>query len=130
MEIKKNISLTAILSVAIIIGSCKKEKADEPETVTSSISCEDKSFTYTNDVAQILNTSCAFTGCHNTATSSSAAGINLDNYTSAKAEAEKARFLNSIRHENTLNPMPKGGSKLSDEKIKTIECWIEQGFSE
>ena len=99
------------------LNSCSDDPVEpEPEPKT----------TYIADVAPILNASCNFSGCHNIG----AANGSVANYTDAKVFAEGDRLLGALKHEDGFSPMPKNNSKLSDDKIATIEQWIADGILE
>lgn len=87
--------------------------------------CNGVTSTYTDDVAFIINTSCAIPGCHNS--SSRANGIDLSTYEKVRDESNNRRFLGAIRREPGFSAMPQGSVKLSDNSINKIACWIENG---
>lgn len=87
--------------------------------------CNNVMATYTDDVAFIINTGCATSGCHSA--SARANGIDLSTYEKVKEESARRRFLGAINREPGFSPMPSGGAKLSETSIATITCWIENG---
>ena len=110
------------LSIFLITGtlaffSCKKEAV--------TYDCTSTAPTYTKDIKPIMDASCASSGCHSA--QNPAEGINLSSYTGTKGAAAKDDFLASIQQTGSAKAMPKGGSKLSDDKIKLIYCWIQNG---
>ncbi|PCJ63942.1 MAG: hypothetical protein COA58_15030 [Bacteroidetes bacterium] len=82
--------------------------------------------TYTADAAPILNSSCAFTGCH----VSGASIGSLANFADAKAFAGFGKLLKVINHEDGVQPMPRNSDKLSDANITSIEKWVADGLLE
>jgi hypothetical protein len=102
---------------AILGYGCKKE--------ATTYDCTSVVPTYNTDIAPIMNASCAVSGCHTS--NSNAGGINLSGYAATKSASMGGNFLPSIQHSGSADRMPKGGSKLSDDKIKLIYCWIENG---
>lgn len=116
------------------ISACEKDKAEPigggnpQDTVTQLTLCDTVNFTYTADVEPIIKGNCSFSGCHGNGSQSG--GVNLNSYSSVAAEAQKAQFLGSIKHESGFSRMPQGRPKLSDEQIETIECWIKQNTPE
>ena len=84
--------------------------------------CDSSVFTYSGAVAVIMSTYCV--GCHNP--NSLGGGIDLSNYTGAKAAA-LGRMMGSINHTSGYSAMPKGGNKLSDCQILQIQKWIQAG---
>ena len=61
-------------------------------TTTTTTDCTGITPTYTNDIASVMNNSCALSGCHNS--SSKSAGIDLSTYDKVKPNPPKATFLN------------------------------------
>ena len=106
-----------LLTGVLAFFSCKKE------TVT--YDCTATTPTYTKDIKPIMDASCAFSGCHSS--QGPAEGIDLSSYTGTKGAAAKSNYLASIQQNGSAKAMPKGGSKLSEDKIKLIYCWIQNG---
>lgn len=118
----KNNSLYFVLLFTIgLTFSCKKDKADDPEVIPPA-TCPTISFA--TDVLPIFQSSCAFSGCHSTASASD--GIRLSNYAEANA-VDTNRLLGAIKHTAGFDNMPQGAPKLEASKIQKIECWIRQG---
>jgi hypothetical protein len=123
--------ITACLAVTV---GCEKEKAEPSgggnpqDSVVQKTLCDTVSFTYTTDVEPIIKANCSFSGCHGNGSQSG--GVNLNSYANVVSEAQEAQFLGSIKHEAGFSRMPQGRSKLSDEQIETIECWIKQNTPE
>lgn len=120
---KKSILFFTAASIISIIA-CKKEDT----TTTPKYDCTGTTPTYEKNVKAILDKSCAFNGCHGSVNPSEK--IDLSTYAKAKTEAAKAAFLGSIEHASGFDKMPKGGDKLADADIKTIACWIQNGYPE
>lgn len=117
---KKIFVIFAVCS--LLVAACKKSSADKYD-------CTGLTPTYNGSVKTIIDGSCAFTGCH-TGTSP-ADGLNLSGYSNSKSAAlNSSDFLCSIEHGSGYHAMPQGASKLSDDKIKTIACWIQNGAPE
>jgi cytochrome c553 len=110
------------ISFAFLI-SCGKD-----DSSTSTVDCAGVTPTYKTDIAAILNSSCAQSGCHSAA--SKADGFDLSTYAASKSATGSSSFLKSIKHESGVDKMPQGASKLSDATIKKIECWIVNGTPE
>lgn len=112
-----------ILFIAILVyfTSCKKGKAADPREGESS-NCDTISFA--NDILPIMQNSCAFSGCHSTASAQD--GVALSNYNEVNA-VSSSRLIGSIKHTAGFDAMPQGGGKIPQGKIDTIQCWIDQG---
>jgi cytochrome c553 len=115
-----------LFSIALLTMACEDD--DKKIIITESPQlCDSLDILYTNDVASILvNAGCSGSYCHG----SGAGGVNLSDYASTKLAAESPKFLRAIKHELGASPMPKLGSKISDEQIQIIECWIQTGSRE
>lgn len=84
--------------------------------------CDTNTYTYSGAVAPIMQTYCV--GCHY---SSSVAGGSLADYNSVREATINGRLIGDIKHLAGYNPMPQGGAKLEDCKIRQIEKWAESG---
>ncbi len=115
---KNKIALVAITLIAGSIFSCKKESIKEYD-------CTGVTPTYDGEIKTILDTKCAFSGCHNA--SSKKAGINLSDYSNAKSESSNDRFLGSVQHLKGYDDMPKNASKLDEVTIQKLYCWVKNG---
>lgn len=117
------------LGIVALIWACGDKETtpanDDNNNNNNTAICDTLIPTYDEQIGNILNGSCF--PCH---TSSSEGGINVSNYTNAKAAAQQDAFLKAIKHEAGVSPMPQGGSKLGDQTIQYIECWIENGYPE
>ncbi len=116
----KKIVSTAAACFAVLLAACEKE----PLTYD----CTGLTPTYTTDVKPLMDTHCAYSGCHNA--TSKADGKDLSTYTAVKSVAKDDDFMGSMQHLRGYEKMPQGASKLDDTKLKTISCWIENGMPE
>lgn len=90
--------------------------------------CTGISPTYSVDIKPILNTSCALSGCHDAFTPN--AGYDFSSYNSSSSSSQSGRFLGAIQHKKGYLAMPNGQPKLSEDKIKLLTCWVENGSPE
>lgn len=107
----------------ILLGSlyqCKKEN--------TTIDCSGTAPAYQKDVKPILDGNCAAPGCHASFTPSG--GFNLSSYDGAKSAGANPKFLESVQHTGGAQAMPKNTSKLSEDKIKILYCWVQNGMPE
>ncbi len=111
----------ALLMSFFVCMSCSKEDA-------APVECSGVTPTYTNDIAPILNASCALSGCHTSAFPSD--GIDLSSYQKAKSASLNGKVLASMKHSSGAKAMPLGGAKLPDANIRKVECWIAGGAPE
>lgn len=114
----KKLRWSILLILGITLIACKKDKLVDDIDVE----CPDE-ISYSSDIATIMSTSCATSGCHDAGTASN--GFVFENHSQVSDNA--TQILNSIRHESSSQAMPQGGPKLPDEQINNFACWIEQG---
>lgn len=86
-------------------------------SINTSISRGDTGTSWSNEIQSIISTNCAVSGCHN--------GSQSPNLTTlAGAQNNKT----SIKTRTTSKSMPPSGrTSLSDEQIKKIACWVDDG---
>ncbi len=88
--------------------------------------CDTTSFLYSSSISRIINDYCV--ACHSGPNVNyTGGGILLDNYNNVKTQGQNGKLLNAVKHTG-LYPMPKGGNKLNDCKIKQIEKWIDNNY--
>lgn len=110
-----------LIVFSLSIPSCGD---DTPTTVD----CTGVVATYGTTVSLILNNSCAFAGCHESATL--AGNVDFSNYSTTSTYLKKAsnQFLCSINHSSGCEAMPQGLAKLDAATIKTLTCWYNSGY--
>ncbi|MFZ1749655.1 MAG: hypothetical protein WAU01_05670 [Saprospiraceae bacterium] len=116
--------LFIFIVAATTIYSCSKDDTGS----NTNVDCTGTTPTYNNDIAAILNGSCATSGCH--AGTFPADGLDLSSYTKAKNASLNGKVLQSMRHDAGVKAMPQNAAKLSDDKIKKVTCWINNGAPE
>ncbi|NBB88326.1 MAG: hypothetical protein GVX96_00865 [Bacteroidetes bacterium] len=108
----------------ISITSCGEDESMMPDM--DEMECEEN-ITFSSDVERIINTNCAYSGCH-------VSGTGLPDYTSydgVAAQVENGRFENRVLIQQNMPPSNASGpTTLSEDDLFTLECWIEQGFPE
>jgi len=130
---------TTKIILALIIGSvfigCYYDKSDVINPNAAFVGCDTTSVSYASTIAPILSNN----GCNVCHAGSAAAGggIELDTYTTLKAEGVKGDLLPAVRQDpscascaSNYQPMPLSGTKLSDCNINKISAWINQGFKQ
>lgn len=90
--------------------------------------CDDQGMTYTDDIKEIFDMTCATSGCHDSNATMTIGS--LSNYDNAVAFVAFGRILGSINQEDGFSAMPKVGSKLSDCNIDKITNWVNNGTPE
>lgn len=120
---KRRIYILSSLAFGLLLMSCEKD-----DDALASFDCTNTNPTYTGEIKALLDLNCATASCHSS--SSQAGGINLSNYISSENESSNARFLGAINQISPYVEMPRNASKLSDDDIKTLTCWVDNGSPE
>lgn len=118
---KKNKSIFICLISIAIIG-CQKEKAALSTTVCNTV------ISYTEDIKPIINNSCVTnlgpgTGCHDAW---------IFEYDGLIGTINNETFQNTVFSQKRMPIIPNqfGIDSLTQVEIKTLRCWIEQGYPE
>lgn len=113
----------------IFATSCHKHHhgGESNEVYTQKTNCDNTNFTYNLNAKEILNTNCAYSGCH--AGAKPKHGLDLSNYQNASTQFNEQNTLCTINHDDDCMPMPPSG-KLSDNDIMILTCWAKNGFKE
>jgi len=121
---KKLFPLIILLSGLLFVACGDDDPEPDPETMD----CESTDLTYTNEIAAIINSSCATTvACHAANTSIT---FPMDTHDSVTNSPRFDRISGTINHESGFSPMPKNGNKLDDCTIEKIDQWINDGAPE
>ena len=115
----------AVLAAAAVCISAMQSCVDNKLPAPGGLGCSDKVVSYADDVWPIIDTSCANIGnggCHDGGN-----GPDRDWTVFSNVQSHAAQIKNRItRTPGTAGYMPQIGS-LSDEEIKLISCWVDQG---
>lgn len=118
------IKFVFITCLAILfVTSCDPDD-DEPMVNN----CDDQEMTYTDDMMDLFDMSCAYAGCHDDDATMTIGS--LSTYDNAVAFVSFGRILGSINHQEGFSSMPKAGDKLSDCNIDKITNWVNNGTPE
>lgn len=112
------------LLIVLVMSSCSDEDnmmVDmEPEECTDNL-------TFTADVEMIINSNCAYSGCHVAGTGLPV----LTSYDDVKVQIENGRFEDRVLVRQNMPPSNASGpTELSEADLHTLSCWIEQGYPE
>jgi mono/diheme cytochrome c family protein len=105
------------------------EEGAENSTCTST-ACDTLNVTFTKNINPILQQQCL--SCHSNA--GTGGGVLLNTYDNVKAVAgdksrgPEGRLYGALSHMPAYSPMPKGGTKLDDCKLRQVKLWIEAGM--
>lgn len=128
----KKIAFLILTGISFTISSCVKDKTKQPST-----SC------YPVAVANIIDTKCSLSGCHNTQSAGGAAGLDLTSWqTALQGDRNGAVVIPKFHKQSTLflfcntfddlgakvlPTMPLNQSPLSREEVITLRDWIDAG---
>lgn len=121
---KQILFIYTIFIFSIIFSSCYYDNEDTLYQYVQE-ECNTENVKYSTNIASIVATSCASSGCHDATTAAS--GIILETYEQVKRSVDAGGFLGSILHENGYAPMPLGGQFLPQCDIDQIQVWIDSG---
>lgn len=84
-------------------------------------------FTYEIHVKPIVNSSCAYNGCH-----SGAAPGDFSTYSGLSSIFNNGKFHKRVLNEKSMPPpeATEGPTELSEEQYHILFCWAESGFIE
>lgn len=109
------------LFVLVCLWACTRDQI-EPDTE----SC-DEQITYTNHVKEIIDKSCAYSGCH----LDSAPG-NYSTYSGLEGALTNGTFKQRVINQVDMPPVyaENGPTSLTADELKLINCWINDGYTE
>ena len=76
---------------------------------------------YKSDIAPMMNSYC--TSCHQPGNAKG--GYDLSTYSGVTSNTSKV--LASMLHNSGAKPMPEDANQLSDDLLKKMYCWVNQG---
>lgn len=116
----------AVVICMFSLSACYYDNLEELHIGENTCTVPDTS-SYSLHVAPIMTASCGTSnsGCHETRTSENK-NVGLANYNDV-VDAIGKKLMSAITHDGNASEMPKGGGKLSDCHIETIQKWIDQG---
>ncbi len=109
-------SLLSIITLFLFMSCSDDSSSTNPGGMNNE--CEGTAFTYSGQVASIINSSCALAGCH-------VGGALPDFRTFSGVFANRSNIRSMVSSRN----MPPAGSgiSLSTQEINTIVCWVANG---
>ncbi|GAB2770433.1 cytochrome c5 [Hymenobacter luteus] len=116
------ISTVLCLLLSFMLGSCAYDKADEiaepkvPCTTPAVVS-------YSVSISPLLDKNCR--SCHNPALLTGS--VNLEDFSVIQKYIRSGELMGNVKHLPGYNPMPQGGTKLSDCDIELLQKWVDAG---
>ncbi len=117
-----------LLATFAVLAACKTSK--ETSTATTApepkkADCGTAAYTYAANIKPILNESC--NGCHGPAKKRGGLDFTIDEV--LYGEARSGKLVCVVQQNKGCEAMPQYNPKLSDDKIKMIECWVNSGMN-
>jgi len=120
--------------IACLVATCIACNAD---VVQPAEGCDVIVASYDTNVKEIIDLTCAYSGCHN---GSGAAPGNYSTFAGLTSVIQNGEFVNRVisLQDNPLSGMPPDKEllpasqqdDLSMEQMAIIQCWIDSGFEE
>jgi hypothetical protein len=118
----KRLKYLALFLSLLSIWACTKDKlkVDFGECVGE--------ITYESDVQEIINTTCAYTGCH---IESGAAPGAYNSYSGLEPWLNPNKFQRRVIELRDMPPVyATGPTSLTQDEINILNCWIENNYAE
>jgi len=120
-----------MLGSILYLASCTSDKLPN----TTNITCNTTdAITYDNQIASIINASCAYSGCHDGA---SAAPDDYNSYSGLSSIINDGGFMSrviTLREDPSVGMPPNyaaaGPTDLTTAELQLIQCWIDAGYPE
>ena len=119
MKFRSTISFVIIAALFLIIASCSDDDDGGNNMMNNTSDCT-TTVSFANDVAPIINSACAISGCH-------VEGFASGDFRNYEGVKDRASRVSSRVEARTMPPSNSSGPSLSDSQIMTIACWVEQG---
>ncbi len=127
MTSKRITTFSSLVLVLLLFFSCEHFQVAPPNYRGGN--CDPDTIYFVNDVAPILNSNCALSGCHDS--KSAQHGVVLNSYENilrtvgiTKGNGLKSELIEKMRSKK--EPMPPTGN-LDDSYIAKVRKWIDQG---
>ncbi len=118
-----------LIAVFAVLAACKTTKETSTATTTNAAEpkadCGTAAYTYVANIKPILNESC--NGCHGPAKKRGGLDFTIDEV--LYSEARSGKLVCAVKQNKGCVAMPQYNPKLSDDKIKMIECWVNSGMN-
>jgi uncharacterized membrane protein len=120
----KQIKSIVLLSISLVVYSAFLEGCyydNEALLYGGGASCDTVQVKFSPEIKQIIDTKCAYSGCHNAA--SGAGSTVLTDHASISAKAARIKDRAVVQK----SMPPSGAPALSDAEVIKLKCWIESG---
>lgn len=112
--------------VFFVLSGCYYDSEEALYGTPGSGICNTDVTKFSTEIKPILQSNCLT--CHsNAAATDNGGGIKLQDYADVKINVSNGKLVGAVEHRSGYSPMPKGGVKLNDCNILTINTWITKG---
>ena len=116
--------LFVIFSIFLCIPACT---FDQLEPIAAPAVCDTLTPTYDQQMVFLIETTCAYEGCHASGFSSG----DYSTYSSMLTNLEQGKIFNRVIATRDMPPNYADGPKeLTEEQIELFNCWLENGYPE
>jgi hypothetical protein len=119
---KKRTIFMSLLAIGLLLTACYYDK-EEVLYGNAATACDTTAVTYAGTIAPIMSANC--NSCHSG--SAASGGVVTSTYASLSIIALNGTLGHSVNWDNSLSPMPKGGSKLPTCDLSKIKKWVNLG---
>lgn len=106
-----------LILISVSLQSCYN---DSEEAIYGDVTCDVTDVTYTDDVAPIINSSCATTGCH--VAGGSGPG-NFNDFSDLAGKVSNGSFENRVLVQQTMPP----DAPLQACELEILQAWLDSG---
>ena len=127
-----SLCISFYIIIHLIFTSCT---ADRLEEMPPSTFCDTLQVSYNLQVNDIIDTNCAFSGCHVTGSAAPGNYATYNSMTPFLTDREFKRFVIDFRNNPDLGMPPNwptnpGPKDLTEAELEIISCWVENGYPE
>lgn len=123
---KNSIRFAAILLLSVpFLIACNYDKVvRDPDR----LDCDAVQFTYDEQVREIINRNCAYSGCHDGISGNPG---NFTTYAGLVSRISNGQFESRVLLTREMPPVnATGPTQLTRDEIDDLTCWLEQGYPE
>jgi hypothetical protein len=114
-------SVVYLFTASLFLFACRNDKGPLPLTSLINLSECDTSGYYVDDIAPMMTSKCATSGCHDAGSSSG----DFTTYIGVKAKVDNGSMKNRVL--DIKNMPPAGNPVLTQTELKRLDCWIKKG---
>lgn len=121
------ISMTSFLLLGVLLLSIPACTTDQLAPIEAPAICDTLVPTYDQQMIFLVETTCAYEGCHSSGFSSG----DYSSYENMLTNLEDGQIFDRVIASRDMPPSYADGPKiLTDEEIDLFNCWLENGYPE